>query len=110
MEEILRAALAKTNIPFYNLRGNNKDETCIVYSLSEKPKSFCDDYEDLTAYKITVMLFCRSGLEKNKKIIKDALKSENIMINEIPEASISNMTEIISQSFICSYCFSNYKI
>lgn len=104
MEEKLIEALSVLDIPVFNLRGNESLPENIVYKASEVVNSYIDNEEDLIEYRITVVLFIRSGLKRKKDAIKKSLREHGFLLSyKTPPPLISDRTDIIQQAIECRY-------
>ncbi len=104
MEEKLKKALSVLNIPIFNLRGDESLPENIVYKISEVVNSYIDNEEDLIEYRITVVLFIRSGLKRKKEMVKKSLREHGFLLSyKTPPPLISDRTDIIQQAIECRY-------
>lgn len=104
MEEKLVKALESTGLEVFNLERPQGINNCIVYNYSESNGSYVDDEVDIENFTIYVNLYCESGLNKNKQLIKDAMKSEGFGLNFVAPAYKGNELKLIQQSFTFLYC------
>jgi hypothetical protein len=107
MEEKLIRALEGTGLPVYALERPETIKNCIVYKYSEKNESYSDDEVDIEGYTIYVNLYCESGLNKYKNLIKQSMKSEGFGLVYIAPAHKSKELATIQQAFTFYYVQKN---
>lgn len=107
MEEKLVRALESTGLSVYALERPETIKNCLVYKYSESNESYSDDEADIESYKIYVNLYCESGLNKYKNLIKQSMKSEGFGMEYIAPAHKSKELGAIQQSFTFTYVQKN---
>ncbi|MDB1970758.1 hypothetical protein [Clostridium tertium] len=107
MEEKLIRALEATGLPVYALERPETIKNCIVYKYSESNDSYSDDEADIEKYTIYINLYCESGLNKYKKLIKESMKSEGFGLEYIAPAHKSKELATIQQAFTFIYVQKN---
>lgn len=107
MEEKLIRVLEDTGLPVYALERPETIKNCIVYKYSEKNESYSDDEADIESYTIYVNLYCESGLNKYKNLIKKLMKSEGFGLEYIAPAHKSKELATIQQAFTFNYAEKN---
>lgn len=107
MEEKLIRALEATGLSVYALERPETIKNCIVYKYSESNESYSDDEADIESYTIYVNLYCESGLNKYKNLIKQSMKSEGFGLEYIAPAHKSKELVAIQQSFTFYYVQKN---
>lgn len=107
MEEKLVRALEVTGLPVYALERPETIKNCIVYKYSESNESYSDDEADIEKYTIYVNLYCESGLNKYKNLIKQSMKSEGFGLEYIAPAHKSKELATIQQAFTFYYVQKN---
>lgn len=103
MEEKLIRALETTGLPVFALERPETIKECIVYKYSESSESFSDDEVDIESYKIYINLYCESGLNRNKNLIKKIMRSEGFGLEYIAPAYKSKELATIQQAFTFYY-------
>ncbi|MDB1947673.1 hypothetical protein PMY35_07550 [Clostridium tertium] len=107
MEEKLVRALESTGLSVYALERPETIKNCLVYKYSESNESYSDDEADIESYKIYINLYCESGFNKYKNLIKQSMKSEGFGMEYIAPAHKSKELGVIQQSFTFIYVQKN---
>ncbi|WP_346889173.1 hypothetical protein [Clostridium sp. UBA1056] len=107
MEEKLIRVLEDTGLPVYALERPETIKNCIVYKYSEKNEFYSDDVADIENYTIYVNLYCESGLNKNKNLIKQLMKSEGFRLGYIAPAYRSKELGLNQLAFTFYYVQNN---
>lgn len=100
MEDILERCLEQaTGLTVYSMERPEEVHECIVYTFAEMQHSASDDLEDVTEYDIYLNLYCKSGLNEKKRLIKEALKENGFLKVQIPQANMTDELGLINQAF-----------
>ena len=103
MEKKLLNALESTGLEVFNLERPEGIKNCIVYNYRESYESYSDDDADLQSFMIYLNLYTESELNKYKKIIKNAMKSEGFRLDIIASAYRNKELATIQQAFTFYY-------
>lgn len=103
MEKKLLKALESTGLEVFSLERPEGIKSCIVYNYSESYESYSDDNADLESFMIYVNLYTKSGLNKYKKLIKNAMKSEGFRLDRVAPAYKSRELATIQQALTFYY-------
>lgn len=70
-KEIIESLELELNIPCFFIKKSKKADNYIIFSISETPRKFCDDEEDIINCLVTMNLFYKGNfIEVKNKIIK----------------------------------------
>lgn len=103
MEDKLVKALESTGLDVFMLERPEMLNNCIVYTYSENDLSYSDDEADIEEYTIYVNLYCESGLNKYKKLIRTAMKSEGFVLGSVSIPYKGKEIPFIQQAFTFYY-------
>lgn len=103
MEEKLVKALERTGLNVFNLERPQTAKNCIVYNYMEQNQSYEDDEASIVKYTIYVNLYCESGLNKYKNLIKQELRSEGFRLQYVAPAYKSSELKLIQEAFTFLY-------
>lgn len=73
MNNLIKNALAETNIPSFYLKRIDNTMPCIVYSYNELQGASGDNKEELAKYDIYINLYIKSGISEATEKVKAAL-------------------------------------
>ncbi|WP_057088400.1 hypothetical protein [Clostridium butyricum] len=86
----IESSLSSINLPASFLKREDGVTECIVYNYTESPSNYGDLKEISSKYTVLINLYCTKNLEKNKKIVKEAMIKGGFKKVVIPTTTIEN--------------------